>query len=243
MRVPASGWCSPSGPPAPRRFVGRSDTPFAVRDRTTPPSAASCSGVANRAGSSPSSARSWAALTWPLRGRLCRSGPSGCWSKAAAMAADSRWIWVTTGVRIATSAWTSSPLASVSPSPVRPSGASRSRARGGAAAAVGVAAEELRQAALAEALGALGRRVAGQEGQSNWEVALSCRPVSESRARFPRATTSQTRHDFICFLSYPRRVAGHWGPCAVGGRANTPGRTANLTNLSPPTGELPTTPA
>src|SRR5437762_11088499 len=36
---------------------------------------------------SPSSARICAALTAPLRGRLCTSGPSGCCASAAAMAA------------------------------------------------------------------------------------------------------------------------------------------------------------
>ena len=131
------------------------------------------SAVGKRARSSPSSARIWAALTAPLRGRLCTSGPSGCWASAAAMAAESCWIWVDErgedGDERADelAAGLALGLAGVARGgacgggrAVRRRGAGRST-RGG---------EELGQAVFAQALGALGGGIAGEEGQGDGRV-------------------------------------------------------------------------
>ncbi len=139
----------------------------------TPASAASCSSVANRVRSSPSSARIWAAFTDPLRGSDWTRARSGCCARAAVMVAERCWIWATSGLRTATSARTTSPLAS-------PLGLARVRGRGRAQAfeelgrrapaRVGVLGEEARQTPLAQPFGALGGGIATEEGQGDGRV-------------------------------------------------------------------------
>jgi len=63
--------------------------------------------------------------------------------------------------------------------------------------------------------------------------------IRESHA-FPQGDESQINARFHMLFAYPRGVAVTGGPALSGNGLYTPDRTADLNNLSPPTGELPT---